>query len=312
MKRISLLAAFLLLVSLCFPYCPMRAQQTGNCCGCCAEAGGPSAASQGLKVRFLGTGAADWNGVDGRGEQRRLTSILVEDSLLIDLTPSDMEMIPEGCRPKAVFYTHSHGDHFNPDAALAAGVSRVYLSATWLERGRSLFKAAAERAGAEMPEIIPLDLYSTVCEGGVTLTALPANHGTGHFDEQALIYLLQKDSVRVLYATDTGGLPANAVQFIGIDIHRREANPIHGLIMECTVAADEEDYRLFTHSSIATVLHTVNVLSQTKRYLPAAGQHVWLTHLARTLHGTQAELDASLPSPLRAAHDGLEVVFTLP
>lgn len=29
-------------------------------------------------------------------------------------------------------------------------------------------------------------------------------------------------------------------------------------------------------------------------------------------HGTRAELDATLPSPLRAAHDGLEVVFTLP
>jgi hypothetical protein len=31
--------------------------------------------------------------------------------------------------------------------------------------------------------------------------------------------------------------------------------------------------------------------------------------MARTLHGTQAELDASLPHPLKAAYDGLEVIF---
>ena len=36
---------------------------------------------------------------------------------------------------------------------------------------------------------------------------------------------------------------------------------------------------------------------------------MYITHLARTLHGTQAELDIHLPEPLRAAYDGLEVVF---
>jgi hypothetical protein len=30
------------------------------------------------------------------------------------------------------------------------------------------------------------------------------------------------------------------------------------------------------------------------------------------MHGTQAELDASLPQPLKAAYDGLEVVFKSP
>ena len=50
-------------------------------------------------------------------------------------------------------------------------------------------------------------------------------------------------------------------------------------------------------------------LEKTKRYTPAEGQPVYLTHMARTLHGTQAELDASLPGPLRAARDGEEVIF---
>ena len=39
--------------------------------------------SEGLQVRFLGTGAADWKGRDERGEHRRLSSILLDDSIFI-------------------------------------------------------------------------------------------------------------------------------------------------------------------------------------------------------------------------------------
>ena len=265
-----------------------------------------------IKVRFLGTGAADWTRKNKAGEWRRLSSILVNDKVLVDLTASNLDLIPQGCKPKVIFYTHSHPDHYDPEVAINQGIKKVYLSETWVERARADFEKAAQKTGKSAPQIIPLPTYGTATECGITFTALPANHGTGDPHEQALIYLLQKDNVRVLYATDTGGLPANATQAIGIDNHMREANPIHGLIMECTFGENEEDWRFFTHSGIKTVLHTANVLSKTKRYLPAEGQYVYLTHLARTLHGSQADLDANLPSPLKAAYDGLEVVFRLP
>ena len=70
------------------------------------------------------------------------------------------------------------------------------------------------------------------------------------------------------------------------------------------------DFRRFTHSSVGDVERMVKMLTKTKRYTPPAGQPVYLTHMARTLHGTQAELDATLPQPLRAAYDGLEVILT--
>ena len=85
-------------------------------------------ASDGLLVRFLGTGAADWNGIDSRGEHRRLSSILLDSRTLVDLTPSCLDMIPTGVQPNTIIYTHSHGDHYNPEAALKVGVKRVYLS----------------------------------------------------------------------------------------------------------------------------------------------------------------------------------------
>ena len=71
----------------------------------------------------------------------------------------------------------------------------------------------------------------------------------------------------------------------------------------------DEDFRLFTHSSVNTVHRIVKMLLARKRLLLKDGQGVYLTHMARTLHPTQAELDATLPAPLKAAYDGLEVVF---
>ena len=269
------------------------------------------ARQSGIKVRFLGTGAADWNGVDERGEHRRCSSILVDGEVLVDLTAESLEMIPEGCNPKVIFYTHSHNDHFDPEAALKTGVERVYVGATWFERARSRFHDASASLGLPMPQIIPLDTQECVSEHGLFFTALPANHATSDLHEQALIYLIEKEGVRVLYATDTGGLMADATQGIGIDAHKNPGRPIHGFIMEATMGMDgDEDFRIFAHSSVNTVLRTVHVLQKTGRYTPAEGQAAYLTHMARTLHGTQAELDATLPEPLKAAYDGLEVIFT--
>ena len=80
--------------------------------------------AEGLQVRFLGTGAADWNGRDERGEHRRLSSILLDDKIFIDLTATNLEMIPAEAHPETIFYTHSHGDHYHPASALRAGIKR--------------------------------------------------------------------------------------------------------------------------------------------------------------------------------------------
>ena len=268
------------------------------------EAGTP------LTMRFLGTGAADWNGRDDRGELRRLSSVLLDNKVLIDFTPSDEDMIPAGVKPEVIFYTHSHGDHYNPKAALKLGIKNVFLGATWVERAKDDFAKAVKETGGKVPEITPLSLGDKVTIHGMTLTVLPANHATGDMKEQTLIYLIEKQEVRVVYATDTGGIPAIAARIAGIDPHAK-GKAITGLVMEATMGIDgDEDFRIFTHSSVGTVLRTTHMLLDKGRYIPKEGQPVYLTHLARTLHGTQAELDASLPKPLKAAYDGLEVTFT--
>ena len=275
------------------------------------ESKAPSPQNQGIKVRFLGTGAADWNGRDNRGELRRLSSILVDGSILFDLTAHNPEMIPQDCTPHTVFYTHSHGDHYHPETAVRLGVRNVYLSHTWYDIAVREFKQAAAKLKKEMPRISPLYIGQPVQIDGLSVTPLPASHATEKFNEQPLIYLLEKDSARVIYATDTGGIPAIAARLAGIDAHEANGKPITGLIMEATMGMDHpDDFRMFTHSSVACVHQIVRVLQKVKRYTPRENQPVYLTHMARTMHGTQAELDASLPSPLKAAYDGLEVQFT--
>lgn len=272
-----------------------------------------TAQSEGLKVRFLGTGAADWNGRDERGEHRRLSSILMDDRIFVDLTATNLEMIPAEAHPDTIFYTHSHGDHYHPATALRAGVRRIYLSQTWYDIAKADFQRAAKQAELPMPEIIPLYVGQRVQVGDIAITPLPASHATGYQFEQTLIYLIEKQGVRLVYATDTGGIPAVAARLAGIDAHDRPGNPITALIMEATMGIGyDDDFRSFTHTSVAGVERVVRVLEKTKRYTPPTDQPVYLTHMARTLHGTQTELNEQLPKPLRAARDGEEVIFVAP
>lgn len=264
----------------------------------------------GIHVRFLGTGGADWNSPSADGELRRHASILADGKLLFDYTPSAADMFTSE-RPEVVFYTHSHNDHYDAKAALELGIKRVYLGETWLERARSDFQKASDSTGKPVPEIIPLSLGQTVEQDGLKVTALPANHTSNYADEQALIYLIEKDSTRLLYATDTAGLMALALAMAGVGQFSRERKYLTGIIMEATMGLDykDDDMRLFSHSSSLQVANTVKVLSDNRKYVPVAGQKVYLTHLSKVQQPSQAELDRTLPDPLKAAYDGLEVVF---
>ena len=263
-----------------------------------------------LKVWFLGTGAADWSGRDDHGEDRRNSSVLLENRVLIDLTARNLEMLPTGCRPTTVFYTHSHGDHFAPETAVCLGIRRAYVHASWVEDARKDFGVAARRLGKSASDVLPLAFGETVRAGDLECMILPANHVTSRMGECCAMYMVKKGQVRLLYAVDTGCLMAEATRICGIDAHVPNGVPVTAIIMEATVGVDyADDFRLFTHSSVATVAQTVRVLSKPGRYRPRLGQKVYITHLARTLHGTQSEIAAVVPAPLTPAYDGLEVLF---
>ena len=155
------------------------------------------AGKEDLLFRFLGTGAADWNGLDERGEQRRLSSVLVDGRILLDFTQSDADMLPKGFRKAdAVFYTHSHYDHYDPKAELEHIHAKVvYVGETWLERAREDFRKASEQLGKPAPEVRGLSVGQSAVVGDLTVTALPANHATGDDNELTMMFLVEKGPV---------------------------------------------------------------------------------------------------------------------
>ena len=290
-------------------------------------------AGSGIRVRFLGSGAAGWKPewVKEKPHMRRQSSVLLEGRALIDFTSCSFDLLPEGCHPEVLFQTHSHGDHYNPSAAVKSGVKRMYVQETWASAARRDIAAAAEELSLPAPEVIGLPFSRPVEECGLRFTGVPANHSTSRVTDGVLertsLYLVEKGATRLLYATDTGGLMGDAARMIGIDPHVRDGNyekifkdrcapfvhapqAITALVMEATDADLDEDFRLFVHSSVQTVSRIVNMMTKMGRYAPPPGQAAYLTHLGLKYRDWPAEkINAELPTPLRAAFDGLELTL---
>ena len=244
-----------------------------------------------MRLHFLGTGAADWNGVDERGEIRRFTSTLVDGCLLIDVNPDVLSMIPDKSAVTDVFFTHSHRDHFNLDALRALAPCRVYAHQSW-----------ADEITGDGLEVVPLEVGQVVSlPSGFSVTVLPANHSTEKDYEQTLHYLIERGGKRLLYATDGAWLLNGAHHLIG-------KNVLHAAVFDATIGDGfDGDWRSFEHNSIDMVRLMVRTLQKQGRL--ADGAPVFLTHMARTLHGSQKEIEAKLEEPFIACYDGFEVEF---
>ena len=308
--------------------------------GCMTDkASAPEAATQaisnepGIRVRFLGTGAAGWKPEMAKKNPhfRRQSSVLLENKVLIDFTMCSFDKLPKDCHPEVLFQTHSHGDHYNPKAAVKSGVKRMYVQETWADAAREEVALAATELALPAPEVIGLPFGKPVVECGMRFTGVPANHSTSRVTngvlERTSLYLVEKGSSRLLYATDTGGILGDAARMIGIDPHvsdksfgryAKSGSFVHApqaltaFIMEATNTDLDEDFRIFVHSSVQTVSRIVNMLIKNKRLALPEGQHVYLTHLGLgdKYRGWPSEkINAELPAPLNAAYDGLELVL---
>ena len=266
---------------------------------------------EGLHVRFLGSGSACWEKEPRTSKIfRRYSSVLIDGAFLIDYTWMAEDMLPEGCRPDTIVYTHSHGDHYDPRAAVKLGVKHVYLQRGWLADAKRDFEKAVENVGGVVPEIHPLDVCVPFNLGGYEILPLPGNHWTGKPHEQALIYKVTKrcrdGAVRLLYATDTSGL-MSTVFFHGC---RKDA-PLTAVIMESTGNPVQKFGGMnISHSTASTVndIFTTYLKPGRGHYMPPTGQPVYLTHIGYYEWG-QKTFDDQLPPGLKLAHDGLEVLF---
>jgi hypothetical protein len=301
-------------------------------CPSYAQAAAPASLSErGIRVRFLGSGAARWlsGWAKKNPHMRRQSSVLLENRVMIDCTMCSFDKMPDGCRPEALFQTHSHGDHYNPHAVVKSGVKRMYVQETWASAARREVAAAAAKLGLDAPEVIALPFGKAVEECGMRFTDVPAIHSTSRITdgilERTSLYLVEKGPARLLYATDTAGISGDAARMIGIDPHIgpgvkegrfrdnpfiHAAEPLTAFVMEATNGDIDDDFRIFAHASVQAVARIAKMLKRTGRLVPPTGQNVMLTHLAIKYRGWPSEkIDAELPEGLRAAYDGLELVL---
>lgn len=290
---------------------------------------GVSSKDSGILVRFLGSGASGWKSEWAKKNPhiRRQSSILVENKIVFDFTMCGFDHLPENLVPAALFVTHSHGDHFNAPAVVRLGVRKVYTHSSWTSHAKTVLEAAAQEAKAPAPEVIGIDFAAPVEIDGITVTAVPSIHSTSRLVdgqiERTAMYLIEKGASRLLYATDTAGIPGDAARMIGIDRHitpRRyekrtvdnpfihKPQPLTAFIMEATNGDKDEDFRLFVHASVQTVDRIVKMLKKTDRFTPPPGQKAYITHLGLKYRDWPSEkIEADISPELAAAHDGLEV-----
>lgn len=256
---------------------------------------------------FLGTGAADWPWSDppqplpsAPGAWRHSTMTLVDGHVLLDAGPSLLDALAtfevEPGDITDLLLTHTHSDHYDP-----ASVSLLLAERTEDDPLRvwspDPLPTLALADNCRLERVRPGETFR--CQG-YAVTALPANHHV--VGGTPLHYLFEGRSARWLYALDGAWLPCRAWYAL------RDL-PLDALIIDATIGDVPDDYRVFQHNSLAMI--RLMVASLRREGMLRATAPVVLTHLARTLHGSQEETAASVADEgWIVAHDGL--VLTLP
>lgn len=238
-----------------------------------------------MKFHFIGTGAADYPKHSDAPEKRRFTSTLVDDSLLIDGTESIIEDLTLVKNVPAMIFTHSHKDHFEKAFKDMVCPKESFCEKSW----------AAECEATPLTPFVPFET------AGFVITPLPSNHSTPRKDEQPLIYILEKDGERILYATDGAWLLNGAYHAI------KAGEPLDAAIFDGTVGDQlPNDWRIFEHNTLPMVRNMKKAMIGAK--LLKEGALVIVTHLARTLHPDQKTLEENekaLGNELIIAYDGM-------
>ena len=226
-----------------------------------------------MKITFLGTGAADWplHKPENAQEFRRLSSVLIDDILLIDPGPQVIDALQEyGKDPSSIryiLYTHKHSDHYCADTI------------------KQLESLGARLVPLFPGEEITLDAYQ--------ISAYQGNHGT---IKEIVHFLISDTQHTIFYGLDGAWLLYEEVQAI------IKAKPDFA-VFDATIGDIDGDYRIFEHNNLSMVLEMKKTLD------PYIGQFC-ISHMARTLHTDHKTLSENMRTyNILAACDGLEWII---
>jgi len=224
-----------------------------------------------MKLTFLGTGAADWpiEKPNNDREFRRLSSVVIDDILLIDPGPQVPAALQElGIDPQGIRYilnTHAHPDHFSAQTL-----------------------AYFKEFGADF---IPMHDREVITLGDYTIRAYKANHATC---ENTVHFLLSDKTRTLFYGLDGAWLLYEEYQAI------KQFRPDFA-VFDATIGDCPGDFRIFEHNNL-------NMVLELKLSLAPYIKQVCLSHLARTLHTDHHTLSKEMQKhQILVAYDGMVI-----
>ena len=252
-----------------------------------------------MKIRFLGTGAADWSGKTyGEGEFfRRRSSALIDDGLLIDPGPDIFDTGVSLACVTDVIVTHTHSDHFSPQVLARLCENRAI--SLW---GDDACLRALEKAGGVPPRLMfhPTEIGKTYEIGGYTVTPLRANHRTPDEREVPRVYLVERDGRTLFYGCDSAWLPCDTWKCL-------KEVPVNLMVLELTCGATAvDDWRIFEHNDRNMLASMIRMFRKYGCFAPDV-RYV-TSHMARTLHADHETLASDLARiGVTPAYDLLEL-----
>ena len=275
-----------------------------------------TAASEGFPDAFCGCDRCNAARAAGGRSLRKRSSALIDGELLIDLGPDLMAAaMQHGVDLAGMRYclqTHEHHDHLDPSHFLSrsrlCGVRgnprlHYYASQPALDKIATLIaddiggRALSDPTVTEM-----LNLTVTAIRPGQSFDAGPyrvLSLAAAHAPElTAMLYLIERGGRRLLYATDTGDLPAAAWE--ALVAHRA---PIHVAVFDHTFGMQGRSNGHMNHEQVEDQIAQMRRLG-----LLAADAQVYATHLGHHSHPTHEDLAAfTAPRGYAPAYDGLVV-----
>lgn len=199
-----------------------------------------------MEIRFIGTGAADWDWSNRTAETRGPTSTLVNGRILFDFGTSSMESLEKNGVDKNcitdIFITHSHPDHFSP-----AEISKLATDCPLRLWGTA--RLLEDYPESERVSKCAIAAEETVEIGELTITAMPGNHFVRK-DDTTLHYLLCEGGISLLYALDGAWLMAQEKSIIERMLQGR---PLSAIIWDATGGDKSPDYRSFDHNYLSMI-----------------------------------------------------------
>ena len=258
-----------------------------------------------LHLRFLGTGAADWDPRCASADPafRRLTAALLSDDLMIDCGPCVYEFLSAFSCPALLrnvhdlLITHSHNDHFS-----AENIRRLCEEADTPVTVYGDPVLASLLPQSDKLVFVPVKLFEPFSAGRYTVTALPANHSTGFWEEQPLHYVIEEpaEDKTLFWGCDGGWL-------LNHTYHALLQKKFDAMIFDCTVGDSYGDFRDFEHNSIPMLEEMIRSLCHTRHILKENGQ-LYACHMARTLHSDHETLACRLsPMHIIPARDNMMI-----